>query len=488
VFESIGRLAAGFKKFGMEPEDRIVLFMHNSLAHVSSWFAAESLGAVDAPINPQYSESILLHQISLVRPRFVICDRSIKQKLDAIRHQIPGGDKIIILINEQDDCATLLPSIDGLDLSMIIPPTPLDPRHNATILYTSGTTGPSKGVQMPHGQLYFYSEQTAALHRMERTDSYLAPYPLFHASARIHGIGSALVTGGECVLYDKFSATQFAERLAKSGSTITHFLGSMVKLIMNQAPSSFDGQSRLRAVMALPTPFSLMEEFCRRFGVESMTEVIGMTETSWPIMSPYGRLRPPGAAGLLVAEWFDAQVIDPETDIEVEPDTPGELVVRPKHPWIISSGYESMPERTVESRRNLWFHTGDMVRRDKDGWFYFVDRLKDSIRRRGENVSSFEVEEAILSFEGIKEAAVVSHKLPGEEQDEEILAFVIPDGKSSINFDALVAHLCERLPQFSVPRYYRIIEEFPKTPSGKIQKWELRKIGVQSETWAWQGR
>ena len=489
AYDIVGKLAGDLAAAGVTAGDRVVLYMQNSLANVWCWFAVNTLGAVDAPINPAFFGGLLAHQIRLVKPKLVICDAALRETLlEGLRQVDPDG-RIPVLVHEggPGDATREPPRLAGAPQGDPVAPTAGDPRQPATILYTSGTTGPSKGVLMPHAQMHFYSDQTANIHRMTADDVYLVPFPLFHASGRVHGVYPALLTGGACVLYDRFSATQFAERVAKSGGTITNFLGSMIKLILDQPPSDYDRQSRLRSVQAVPTPFSIIGEFQRRFGIENVAEVLGMTELSWPVMSPYGEARPPGAAGLLVADWYDAIIADPETDLELPHGAVGEFLVRPKHPWIACIGYENDPAKTAETLRNLWFHTGDLAKRDAEGWFYFVDRLKDSIRRRGEAISSFEVEEALLAFAGIADAAAVAYRIPGEEKDEEIVACLVLAPQTTLNLNALLAHLRRSLPKFAVPRYVRVLDALPKTQSGKIQKGELRKLGLDG-VWDANGR
>jgi len=478
--EIVASLAGDLAASGVTAGDRVVLYMQNSLANVWCWFAVNTLGAVDAPINPAFFGPLLAHQIRLVRPRLVICDAALRETLEEGLRQVDPDGRIPVLVHDGEAGAATLapPRLAGAARGTAVAPAAGDPRDPATILYTSGTTGPSKGVLMPHAQMHFYSDQTANIHRMTADDVYLVPFPLFHASGRVHGVYPALLTGGSCVLYDRFSARLFAERAAKSGGTITNFLGSMIKLILDQPPSDFDAQSRLRSVQAVPTPFSIIGDFQRRFGIENVAEVLGMTELSWPVMSPYGEARPPGAAGLVVSDWYEAIVADPATDMELPVGETGEFLVRTKHPWIACIGYENDPAKTADTMRNLWFHTGDLARRDAEGWFYFVDRLKDSIRRRGESISSFEVEEALLGFAGIADAAAVAYRIPGEEKDEEIVACLVLAPQTTLDHDALIAHLRRSLPRFAVPRYVRVHEALPKTQSGKIQKAELRKLGI----------
>jgi carnitine-CoA ligase len=200
-----------------------------------------------------------------------------------------------------------------------------------------------------------------------------------------------------------------------------------------------------------------------------------------PILSPYGEDRPPGAAGLLVSEWFELQLVDPETDEEVPTGEVGEMVVRSKFPYTMSNGYYGMPEKTVETWRNLWFHTGDALRRDEDGWYYFVDRYKDALRRRGENISSYEVEQGLLAHPAVLEAAVIAVPASVEAGEDEVMACVV---LSEPTDPAQLWEFCStRVPAFAVPRFIRAMAVLPRTPSEKVQKLELRKEGITADTY-----
>jgi crotonobetaine/carnitine-CoA ligase len=201
-----------------------------------------------------------------------------------------------------------------------------------------------------------------------------------------------------------------------------------------------------------------------------------------PILTPYGAERPPGAAGLLNRDWFDIRLVDSKTDLEVPIGQIGELVVRPKFPWTTCQGYFGMPEKTSEAFRNLWFHTGDGLKRDQDGWYYFVDRLKDAIRRRGENISSFEVEQALLSHPSIGEIAAIGVDADQEAGEDEVMVFVILEDEMTLTAEQLWDYANSQLPYFAVPRYVHFISELPKTPSEKVRKIELREIGVNEST------
>jgi crotonobetaine/carnitine-CoA ligase len=197
-------------------------------------------------------------------------------------------------------------------------------------------------------------------------------------------------------------------------------------------------------------------------------------------MSPYGEPRPPGAAGLQNKEWFDIRLVDPETDREVPVGEVGELVVRPRYPWTCSMGYFGMPEKTAESWRNLWFHTGDALRKDSDGWYYFVDRYKDALRRRGENISSYEVEQGLLSHPAVLEVAVIGVAAESEAGEDEVMAYVVASAPVEA---AELWQWCDgRVPGFAIPRYLRIVDALPKTPSEKVQKAQLRDLGITADT------
>ncbi|MDX6603487.1 MAG: carnitine-CoA ligase [Solirubrobacterales bacterium] len=248
-----------------------------------------------------------------------------------------------------------------------------------------------------------------------------------------------------------------------------------------------DADNQLRCVYTVPTPNAILDEFSRRFGVEAYVEQYGMTEISLPVMTPYGAPRPEGAAGLLADEFFEAKIVDPETDEEVANGEIGEFVIRPKEPWIMLSDYYGMPDRTGEACRNLWFHTGDGLKRDDDGWFYFVDRLKDAIRRRGENISSYEVEQALIGHEKILDCAAVAAPAHAEAGEDEVAVFFVLEEGEEMDVEELRGWCEERLPPFALPEYIGVLPQLPMTPSGKVRKVELREIAAEQAATAYEG-
>jgi crotonobetaine/carnitine-CoA ligase len=359
-------------------------------------------------------------------------------------------------------------------------PLALQPGGLAAIFYTSGTTGPSKGVAMPHGQMYFFGQEVVSLQRVTAADTYLTTTPLFHGNAQFMASYPALIAGARLVIRSKFSASRWVDHLRENQVTVTNLIGVMMDFVWKAPARPNDADNVLRSVYAAPTASSILHGFMERFGIEAMVDAFGLTETAAPILSPYGEIRPPGAAGLVASDYFEIRLVDPNTDREVPIGQIGELTIRYKQPWTCSLGYYGMPEKTVEAWRNLWFHTGDALKRDEAGWYYFVDRYKDALRRRGENISSYEVEQAILSFPAVIECTVLGVPADQEAGEDEVLAVVVVSEAVS---PAELWSWCEgRVPAFAIPRFIRFVDAIPRTPSEKVLKSELRAGGVTADT------
>jgi len=351
-------------------------------------------------------------------------------------------------------------------------------RDLASVFFTSGTTGLSKGVMMPHAHMFMFADETVSLTKLTDADSYLSMGPLFHGNSQFLAAYPALIAGARYVMRERFSASRWLTWVQESHATVTNFVGVMMDFVWSQPASPIDRENDLRCIFAAPTAM-YAEEFKQRFGVEAFVEVFGLTETAMPIMTPYGMERPHGAAGLLVDDWFDIRLVDSDTDEEVAVGQVGELIVRSKRPFTTCAGYFNMAEKTVEVTRNGWFHTGDGLRRDEDGWYYFVDRLKDAIRRRGENISSFEVEQAVLEHPAIEECAVVGVAADQDAGEDEVMAFVVlVETETEFDVASFWEFADRRLPYFAVPRYVQQLSDLPKTPSEKVRKTELRALGT----------
>ncbi|MCP9977463.1 AMP-binding protein [Actinomadura madurae] len=473
---------------GARPGDRVVIVAANSSRFVRTWLGTAVAGLAEVPVNTAYERDFLAHQVRTVEATAAVIDDVYAERFAAVAEAAAGIRRFWVIDTGRQAEAIATLRAAGWDAA------PWDellaggeaelpdvrPQDPASVFFTSGTTGPSKGVAMPHAQMYFFAQECVCLTRLTAEDAWMAVTPLFHGNAQFMAAYPALVAGARFVLRSRFSASRWIDQIRESRVTVTNFIGVMMDFVWKQERRPDDADNRLRCVFAAPTASSILEPMRARFGIEAFVEVFGLTETSAPILSPYGEERPAGAAGLAADEWFDVALVDPETDEEVPVGTIGELVVRPKAPFISSNGYFNMPERTVEAWRNLWFHTGDALRRDEDGWFYFVDRYKDALRRRGENISSYEVETALLSHPAVVECAVIAVPADTEAGEDEVMAHLVTREETT---PGSVWEWCEnRIPAFAVPRYLRFADSLPKTPSQRVQKARLRAVGVTPDT------
>ena len=493
TLELAERVARNLLAAGAVPGDRLLIMLPNCSAYILAWLGSSLAGIAKVPINTAYRGSFLEHQARTVAPRAALIDPAFAERFAESAEAVRTTERFYLAGGTAEERAAASATLAGVGLTAAdwedllaanpgtsaieLPPV----RHSdlGSIFFTSGTTGLSKGVMMPHAHMHLFADQCVSLTRLTDADVYMSAGPLFHGNSNFLAAYPALVAGARYVLQERFSASAWTRQIRDSGATVTNFVGVMMDFVWQQPARPDDSDNDLRCIFAAPTASGILEAFKQRFDVEAFVEVFGLTETCMPILSPYGEDRPPGAAGLANSNWFDVRLVDPETDEEVPVGELGELVVRARHPWTQSVGYYNMPEATQEAWRNLWWHTGDGLRRDADGWYYFVDRLNDAIRRRGENISSYEVEQALLTHPDIAEVAVVAVPADQEAGEDEVLAVIVVEPGAEIDASALWAFADRRLPYFAVPRYLRFIPELPKTPSEKVRKVELRAAGVE---------
>lgn len=470
---------------GCTPGDRVLIMAPNGTDYLAVWFGTAVAGLVEVPINNAYRGTFLAHQVrtvdpaaAVVAPEFVerFLELEETRAIGAVYVCGPHPDAAVRALRADGRRAEPFASLVAAARPSVLPE--VRPQDLSAVLFTSGTTGLSKGVMMPHAHLYFFADECVSLTRLSEDDVYMSVGPLFHGNAQFLAAYPALIVGARFVLQTRFSASGWVDQLRGSGATVTNFVGVMMDWVQKQPRDPDDADNRLRCLYAVPLATSVAADFAERFGIEAFVENFGLTEVSMPILTPYGEPRPPGAAGLLVDDYFDVRLVDPETDEEVPVGEVGELVVRARLPWTMCTGYYGMPEKTAQAQRNLWFHTGDGLRRDAEGWYYFVDRLKDALRRRGENISSFEVEQPLLAMSGVAECAVVGVPADGEAGEDELLAVIVPQPGAELDAAGVWAWGERHLPAFAVPRYVRFADELPLTPSGKVRKAALREIGT----------
>lgn len=488
VEERCRRLAKGLSGLGIEAGDRVLVMLGNELAFVEAWFSINMLGAVLVPVNTAYRSEYLSHVVADSGAKVIVAGSAFLPVIEEIE-EASAILRTIVVVDGGGPSPTWRGRASAVSLDELsrAPASLLDPAvavgSPAAIMYTSGTTGRSKGVVMPHGHLHLnpvvYIEQLG----LSQKDVLYTCLPLFHANALLLGVYGALILGTRVAVARRFSASGWLADIRDAGATVTNILGAMSDFILAQEPGENDADNPLRVATMVPLSPKLGPVFGDRFGVKLM-ELYGSTEVNCPLYHPLDTDYRPSSCGQVASKWFDCRLVDPETDMEVPVGKAGELVVRNKAPFTIMSGYHGRPQETVAAWRNLWFHTGDVMRRDEDGFFYFVDRNKDCIRRRGENISSFEVEEVIRTHPAVKEVAVVGVPSPYDSVEQEVKACVVLKADAHVAEQAIFDHCVPRMPDFALPRFIEFAEELPKTPTEKIRKDILRKAGIGPDTWA----
>jgi crotonobetaine/carnitine-CoA ligase len=354
------------------------------------------------------------------------------------------------------------------------------------IMFTSGTTGPSKGALMPHGHLYLFGQCMYEDMAMTAQDHYFIAMPLFHAQGILMQAYATMIAGGSAVLMKQFHASTWIDDIRKHKATLTNLLGIMNDFVLRQPAKPTAADNDLRMVCALPVTADTLQALRSRIDIPKFNEVFGMTECNLPVSRPFDAPDDAGCSGRVREEYFEVIIADPDTDEELPRGQVGEILVRPKEPFCFMAGYNAMPERTVDVWRNFWFHTGDAGRMDERGFLWYIDRIKDTIRRRGENISSFEVEAVLLEHPAVAEvAAVAVHAAEGGE-DEVLICIVLKAGAPVPRPESLLDFCVPRMPYFAVPRYVEFVDEIPTTPTAKIQKNKLRERGLTALAWDWE--
>jgi crotonobetaine/carnitine-CoA ligase len=481
VRELAARSAGRLAEAGVRPGDRVATMCENRLELFELILGCVWAGAIVVPINTASRGAQLEHILGNCGAGLLIVESANVEAFASLRSR------------GSIDRAWVLPPLDGSPgdpgsvagwsvgdvpaAGAAIAAHPAGPGDIAAILYTSGTTGPSKGVRCPHAQFYWWGVLMSESLRIVEGDVMYTCLPLFHTNA-LNAFVQALVSGATFVLGERFSASRFWTRVKAADADVTYLLGAMVTILMARADEPVEREHHVRIALAPATPARIFDRFRDRFGVQ-LVEGYGSTETNAPIVAEDPAEGRGGFMGTVRAG-FHARVVD-EHDEPVPDGTPGELVLRHDEPFAFADGYWAMPEQTVQAWRNLWFHTGDRVVRDPDGWYRFVDRAKDAIRRRGENISSWEVEQAVLEHPSVSAAA--AFPIPSELGEDDVMAAIVLEPGEALSAEELIEHCRPLLPYFAVPRYVEFVSELPLTENGKVRKQVLRERGLTPATW-----
>ncbi|MFT4436044.1 AMP-binding protein [Caballeronia sp. 15715] len=470
--------ATGLARIGVGQGDRVAIMAENSLAFLVLFWGVQKRRAILIPINTELKGDLLAHQLRDSSPKIIVSDKY----LGELSPLMPASVERLVSIGFADGSSAASMTFDDL-CAEASPSAILAPESSdlCLILYTSGTSGRAKGVLIPQAHAYIFGLQQARALGVSKEDCFFIALPLFHVNALLMSLGSCLVTGARAYVCVKFSASRWLEKIRACEATITNCLGIMAEFVLRQPETPDDQRHSLRAVMAVPVLASWAEKFESRFGVR-LVQVYGMTECNIVSFSDPADSVEPGCVGVPCDEFFDVCIVDPQTDRPLSEDSVGEIVIRPKAPFAFMQGYLGQPEVTLQTWRNLWFHTGDGGRLDRKGRLHFVDRIGDFIRRRGENISPFEIEHVLASHPDIAECAIVGVKIDDAGGEDEVKAYVVL-GQTRVGYAELLEWSKVRLPRFAVPRFWEFVDAIDKTATGKVKKKDLRARGVNALTW-----
>jgi carnitine-CoA ligase len=481
--EKANRVANSFISLGITKGDRVCLVMANSVEFLYTWFALAKIGAIMVPINPALKGRLLSYIINNSEGSVIVVDRDLVDRVIFIQEELARIRRIVVVPDYHDGeegflaRVTVTPFKHMYDAPAEPPGQEVHFFDPMSIIYTSGTTGPSKGAILSHAHYYSISNQVVQYLRYDDGSVIYSCLPLFHANATMHGVMGTILAEATFAMGTRFSVSTFWDEIRSYMATHTNVLGSIMPLLWRQPPREDDANNPLK-VMNTALWIPEFPEFEKRFDLKIVV-MYGATETGIVLVSPFDETVRPGTCGKPLST-YDVRIVD-DHDIELPPGTPGEIVVRGMEPYAQMNSYYNMPEATVRVFRNLWYHTGDFGYRDEDGYFYFVDRKKDALRRRGENISSFEVEEVINSHPKVLESAVLA--VPSELGEDEVKAAVVLKEGETMAPEELIGWCEERMAYFAVPRYLQFRDALPKTATLRVEKYKLREEGITQDTW-----
>lgn len=474
-------LAAGLQELGVGVGDRVAIALENRVEFVESWFAAQLVGAIAVPLNTALRGDVLNHILGLSEPRLAITSA---QTLPRIERALAWSNAVRALVGvgavEEGLGAGARPIVAYERVHSDSDPAPVavDHHHESGIMFVSGGAGPPKGVVWTHRATWHFADVSLTGMGYREDDVLYTCLPLFHANGLCVSLLSSLIMRCRLSVAARFSVSAFWDEIVASGATVTNFLGAMSPLLLRRDPVPAERQHALRTALVAPALPEYYDVFPRRFGFAPV-ESYGLTDFGMLTWPRPGERQPPGSCGRAV-DSFDLRIVDEQGE-ELGPGEVGEAVARPLRAGIVPTGYWRMPAETLASRHDLWFHTGDTMSRDENGWFYFVDRSEDAIRRRGENVSSWEVESEILALSGVEECA--AYAVSSEFSEDEVAVAVVLEPARELSPEAIIAAIQARIPYFAVPRYVRFVDSLPRTETNRVHKRELRAQGVAEGTW-----
>ena len=486
VHERSNRVGNAFWGLGVRKGGKVGIMLPNCAEYLDVWFGLAKIGGVEVPINTAFKGDQLLHVLNSSDVSILVVDRQFLDRIEFIKNEITTVEKLIIHSPEPFDPNTLpsskLPQIPFEVLyqgSPSFPGVQVRPMDLMAIMHTSGTTGSSKGVMLCHGHELLLGWNTALNLRLSPQDVYYHFYPFFHNTAQAIITIPSILADASFVLKDRFSLSAFWEDIRNYGCTVTHLMGALHVLLLKQPEKPEDGRHPLRVAQTIGGSAEVDRAFEERFHM-TLLEVYGGTEQNVVTYNTFEQ-RKPGSCGK-VWPGFEVKVFD-EEDRELPPGEIGEIVTRTTESYTMCLGYYRNEKATLDAIRNFWYHTGDAGYFDEEGYLYFVDRVKDAIRRKSEFISSYDVETVVNSHPAILESAAVGIPVAGLKGEQEVKVVVVLKDGAQITPEELIQHCEQRLAYFALPRFIEFRDTLPKTTTEKVEKHKLKAEGVTPSTW-----
>ncbi len=466
------RIANALLEIGVKKGDRVALFLRNSLDYLRAIYACSKIGAVEVPVNWFYRELDAKHVIGNSESATIFVEEDLLPIVEGIKDDLPNLKNIIVRGDSREH-----PTMDSLDGKTSDPEMDVKPEDPMAIIYTSGTTGLPKGAVLSH-KSYVLSAKAITLWMVDETANDYTGLPLFHINAQIYSSLGMMFAGGIITLRSLFSVSNFWRDISSYGCTHFNLLGSLANILYSLPPVEEEKDNPAKYVIIGGMPKEIWKGFEERFGVEVL-EGYSMTEDPLPCLNPPGNYKKMGSFGVPVFPdlGHEAKVVDEEGN-EVERGKTGELVRRNPAQMI---GYYKAPEKTAEVIKNGWLYSGDFVKMDEKGYLYFVDRKKFIVRRSGENIASWEIEDVIKSHPKVQDVAVIPVQDP--KRGEEIKAFIL--AKEELKPEEIIEYMAGKVAYFKIPRYIELVQTLPYTPTGRVKKWELKEKEKEREDHGW---
>ena len=485
------QFAQGAAAFGIESQEPVLVMLPDTIDYVTVWCGLAKRGAIEVPINLAYRKNILKRLCNDSTAKKIIIDCQYVERLEEIADDLEHLDCVILYAEDQklDSYGTLPPKLTQTyqvagfedlfsDISTDFEPAPQF-SDLVGIMYTSGTTGASKGVSTTHSHSFCYADGAAEIFYLSEEDRfYTAGLPLFHLAGQWGVCYASMIYGATVVLRKGYRNDNFWPDIAEHSCTVVFLLGAIANFLWQQPRSPEDSETPLKKVGMFPV-MTEHKQFRERFGVEISTGY-GSTESPCPVIHHFDEPLPNHQCVGFPTGRYDVKILD-ENDQVCTTGTVGEICTRPRAPWEIMLNYWRQPEYTAKVFRNLWYHTGDAGYQDDEGRLFFVDRLTDSMRRRGENISSMEVEDEVNQHPDVLECAVFP--VLAEHSEQEVMVVITPQPDVTIEPEKLIRFLDQRMAYFMIPRYIEFTAAIPKTPTGKMEKYKLRAKGITPSTW-----